>query len=125
MYTLSLHDALPIFGDVDDGQARTCGHGGGGSGDAEVVHAGPPLLDDAAGVGAGPGQSGGRKGHIEPLRAHEGRAACFAAAPASRSWPAPAASARWAASRASTARSTRGSCAGPLMVMSPPDHEIG
>src|SRR5699024_11262725 len=42
---------LDAIGDVDDGQARTCGHGGGGSGDAEVVHAGPPLLDDAAEIG--------------------------------------------------------------------------
>src|SRR5699024_1933538 len=105
-------------GDVDDleqgvGADRCRGLGGGAS-----VHPGAALLDDAAGMAAGPGQTGGEQGDVEAVAVHRS-AGTGAGAGWVRSRPVQALSPLCSRSRASTARSTRGSSCSPWTAMSP------
>src|SRR5699024_11542981 len=77
------------------------GLGGGAS-----VHPGAALLDDAAGMAAGPGQTGGEQGDVEAVAVHRS-AGTGAGAGWVRSRPVQALSPLCSRSRASTARSTR------------------
>src|SRR5699024_7475709 len=117
---------LDPVGHVDDREAGAGRDRGGGLGDRAAVRAGAPLLDDAPGVAAGPGEAGGEQRDVETVPAHRvaegGVSTCSSAPSASRNRPVQAVSALWLVSRASTARSTRGSSASPCTVMSPSLH---
>src|SRR5699024_7583764 len=109
---------LDAVGDVDDLEHGIGADRGRGLDGGPPVHPGAALLDDAPGVAARPGETGGEQSDVEAVAAHCS-AGTGAGAGRACSRPVQALSALCSRSRASTARSTRGSSCSPWTAMSP------